>query len=100
MGEQRRSYPEELKRNALDLLRTSEKSARAVARDLGINSGLLSRWRREEALEGGGKKAFSGQGVPRDEEVAQLRREINDLREANDILKKAVAIFSVKDNRR
>ena len=60
----------------------------------------LSRWRREEAQEGGGKKAFTGQGIPRDEEVAQLRRENNDLREANDILKKAVTIFSVKDNRR
>lgn len=100
MGEHRRSYPEELKRSALDLLRTSGKSAGAVARDLGINSGLLNRWRREETQENGGKKAFTGQGVPRDEEVARLRREINDLREANEILKKAVAIFSVKDNRR
>lgn len=100
MGEHRRSYPEELKRSALDLLRTSGKSAGAVARDLGINSGLLNRWRREENQENGGKKAFTGQGVPRDEEVARLRREVNDLREANEILKKAVAIFSAKDNRR
>jgi transposase len=100
MGEHRRSYPEELKRSALDLLRTSGKSAGAVARDLGINSGLLNRWRREEAQEGGSEKAFTGQGVPRDEEVARLRRENNDLREANQILKKAVAIFSVKDDRR
>jgi transposase len=100
MGEQRRVYPEELKRNALELLRTSGKSARAVARDLGVDSGVLSRWRREEAKEGNGKKAFTGQGVPRDEEVARLRRENTDLREANDILKKAVAIFSVKENRK
>jgi len=100
MGEHRRSYPEELKRNALELLRTSGKSAATVARDLGIDSGLLSRWQREEAKEGNGKKAFTGQGVPRDEEVARLKREVNDLREANEILKKAVAIFSVKENRR
>lgn len=100
MGEHRRTFPEELKRNALELLRTSGKTAAAVARDLGIDSGVLSRWRREEAKEGNGKKAFTGQGVPRDEEVARLKREINDLREANEILKKAVAIFSVKENRR
>jgi transposase len=87
MGEQRRSYPEELKRSALDLLRSSGKSAAAVAKDLGIDSGLLNRWRREEAQESGSRKAFTGQGVSRDEEVAQLRRENSDLREANDILK-------------
>jgi transposase len=88
MGEQRRSYPEELKRNALGLVRTSGKSAAAVARDLGVDAGLLNRWRREEAREGGGTKAFTGQGVARDEEVVRLRRENDDLREANEILKK------------
>ena len=100
MGEQRRSYPEELKRNALELLRTSGKSAATVARDLGIDSGLLNRWRREESREGNGMKAFTGQGVPRDEEMASLRREVEELRETNEILKKAVAIFSVKGDRR
>ena len=99
MGEKRRTYPEELKRNALELLKTSEKSAAAVARDLGIPAGLLSRWRREAAQEGNGIKAFTGQGVPRDEEMARLLREVADLREANEILKKAVAIFSVNENR-
>lgn len=59
MGEQRREYPAELKRSALEMLRASGKSA-AVARDLGINHGLLSRWRREEQQEGEDKKAFTG----------------------------------------
>jgi transposase-like protein len=44
MEKQRRTYPEELKRNALELVRTSGKSAAAVARDLGIDPGLLNRW--------------------------------------------------------
>lgn len=100
MGEQRRVYPAELKRNALQMLKTSGKSAASVARDLGIDSGLLNRWKREEALEDSGKKAFPGQGNPRDEELFNLRKEIADLRETNEILKKAVAIFSTKENRR
>jgi len=100
MGEQRRTYPEELKRSALEMVRTSGKSIAAVARDLGIDSGLLCRWRREEVQEASGKKAFTGQGIPRDEELARLRRENADLRETNEILKKAVAIFSVKENRK
>jgi hypothetical protein len=70
MEEKRRTFSEEFKRNALELVRTSGKTAAAVARDLGIDSGLLNRWRREEAKEGNDTKAFSGQGVPRDEEVA------------------------------
>jgi transposase len=98
MGEQRRVYPAELKRDALAMLRSSGKSAAAVARDLGIDSGVLNRWRREEAQEGSGKKAFPGQGNPRDEELCTLRKEVADLRETNEILKKAVAIFSVKEH--
>jgi transposase len=100
MGNQRRIYPAELKRDALEMLRSSGKSASSVARDLGIDSGILNRWRREERQEIEGKKAFTGQGVPRDEELAQLRRENVDLRETNEILKKAVAIFSKKENRK
>jgi len=44
MEKQRRIYPEELKRNALELVRTSGKSTAAVARDLGLDPGLLNRW--------------------------------------------------------
>lgn len=46
METERRTYLEELKRNALALIQTSGKSATAVARDLGIDPGLLNRWRR------------------------------------------------------
>jgi transposase len=100
MGEQRKSYPAELKRDALEMLKNKTSSAAAVARALGIDSGLLNRWRREEAQEGNGKKAFPGQGIPRDEEIVNLRKEVADLRETNEILKKVVAIFSVKENRK
>lgn len=86
MEKQRRTYTEELKRNALELVRTSGKSAAAVARDLGIDPGLLNRWRREATREGNGSKAFTGHGVPRDEEIAKLIREVEDLRETNEIL--------------
>lgn len=90
----------QLKRNALELVRSSGKSAAAVARDLGIDPELLNRWGWEAAREGNGTKAFTGHGVPRDEEMARLLREVEDLREANKILKKAVAIFSVNGKQR
>ncbi|MCE5257126.1 MAG: transposase [Spirochaetaceae bacterium] len=78
MGEQRRTYPAELKRDALEMLKTLGKSAAVVARDRGIDSGLLKRWRRAEAQEANGKKAFPGQGIPRDEELVKLRKEVVD----------------------
>lgn len=95
MGEQRRVFPAEFKRNAVDLVQSSGRSVAEVAKDLGIERGLLDRWRREaREAEGGSRKAFTGQGNPRDEELARLQKENADLRETNEILKKSVAIFS------
>lgn len=95
MGEQRRVYPAEFKKNAVDLVETSGRSVAEVAKDLGIDRGLLDRWRREQREAAGcSRKAFTGQGNPRDEELTRLRKENADLRETNEILKKSVAIFS------
>jgi transposase-like protein len=45
-------------------------------------------------------KAFTGRGNARDEETARLRKEIAGLRETNEILKKAMAVFMVGNPRR
>jgi transposase-like protein len=93
----RRIYTKEFKESAIDLYRSSGKSAKDVAEGLGINPENLSRWLREsEEGEKSNIRTFPGQGNPRDEEVARLRKENADLRETNEILKKAMAIFAVK----
>jgi transposase-like protein len=100
MGEQRRTFPAEFKQNALELVRTSGRSVAAIAMELGIERGLIDRWRREvKERETSSRKPFVGQGNARDEELAQLRRENADLRETNEILKKAVGIFTQKGPR-
>ena len=53
-----------------------------VARDIGVGAGLLSRWRRELETDKG--KAFSGSGVPRDQEMATLRRELARVKKERD----------------
>ena len=93
MGE-RKKYAREFKIEALRLFNTSGKSGREIEADLGIGSGMLYRWRKQLEAEGGGLRAFPGNGNPRDEELAQLRKENVILREERDILRKAVAIFS------
>ena len=93
----RRTYDRQFKIDAVKLLNESGKSATVIADNLGIKSDLLSRWKKEFADES--KKAFTGKGNPRDEEVARLKKENADLRMERDILKKAMAIFSQPERR-
>ena len=53
---------------------------------------MLSRWRGELQAEGG--KAFRGQGVARDEEMARLKRELARVRRERDFLKDAAGYFA------
>jgi len=95
MGEERRKFTAEFKRNTVDLANASDRTGADIARELGIRPNLLYRWREEAREESNSsRKAFVGQGIPRDEELAQLRKEVADLRETNEILKKATAIFA------
>lgn len=92
-----RKYTEEFKLEALRLLNGSEKSAGQLERELGITPGLLLKWRsRYQAVE-------NGNGVvhlePSDLEAAKaeirrLQRELAEVQEEREILKKAVNIFS------
>ena len=95
MGE-RKKYTREFKVEAVQLLETSGKNGHEIEKDLGIGSGQIYRWRAQLLREasGSGIRAFPGNGKPRDEELAELRRENKNLREERDILRKAVAIFS------
>ena len=93
----RRKYTKDFKESAVQLYHSSGKSAYEVAEGLGIPSENLSRWIKEsQEEEVSSKKAFTGQGNPRDEEVARLKKENADLRETNEILKKAMAIFTAR----
>ena len=98
----RRTYTREFKESAIELYRSQsdEKTIQEIADELGIHHENLRRWLRE-SKEGETKKllVFPGQGKPRDEELAQLRKEVADLRETNEILKKAMAFFVVKNPR-
>ena len=95
MKKERRQYSREFKLEAIRLWQSTEKSAREVEDDLGITRGRLYRWKRE--LEAQGEDSFPGHGrMPAaDEELRRLRRELEIIKQERDILKKAVAIFSL-----
>jgi transposase len=96
MGE-KRIFTKEFKERAVELALRTDRKQTEVAEELGIDGNMLARWKREaRQAEGGSIKAFPGTGKARDEELAQLRKEVADLRETNEILKKAMAIFIVQ----
>ena len=87
----RKKYSTEFKREAVDLVRQSGSSCRKVALEIGINPNMLTRWVRESARPG---RTFAGPGIPRDEEVARLRRELARVTKERDFLKDAAAYFA------
>jgi len=93
-GKTRRSYGAEFKRDAVKLVIDRGRSAREVAKGLGVNETILYRWIKQYREDP--ENAFPGNGnlKPEDEELRGLRRELEDVKEERDILKKAVGIFS------
>jgi transposase len=98
---ERREYTREFKESAIDLYNHSGgKTKKEVAEGLGISPENLRRWLRESTEAETDKiRVFPGRGNPRDEELFLLRKEVADLRETNEILKKAMAFFVVKTPR-
>ena len=91
MPASRRQFSPAYKREAVRLADDLGNASQA-ARDLGISPNLIHRWRRQ--LRDDGARAFPGNGSPRDEEIARLKRELRRAQQENEILKKAVGIVS------
>jgi transposase len=94
IGKKRRSYDSEFKREAVKLVLEGGRIASEVAKGLGINENVLYRWIKQYREDP--ENAFPGKGKlkPEDEEIRRLRRELIDVKEERDILKKVVSIFS------
>ena len=92
MGEKRRQFSDEFKREAVRLAYESGRRVADVARELELRPDMIRRWRRKFSGEVGGG------GTVSEPEVRRLQRELSLVREERDILKKALAILS--DRRR
>jgi transposase len=99
MSSHRRKFDRDFKVEAVRLVARGTKPLSQVARDLGINENMLWRWKSEMADDPA--FAFPGKGnlKPADEELRQLRKQLRDVTEERDILKKALAIFSKTPDR-
>ena len=92
MPRTRPPYPEEFRREAIELVRISSKSQRQIAEDLGIWDVTLRNWVKQAERDEGERP--DGLSTDEREELARLRRENQTLRMEREILKKAAAFFA------
>ncbi|WP_411821836.1 transposase [Leptospira sp. 'Mane'] len=85
----RKQYSSDFKKEAVKLLLTSGKSQMALSRELGITHGLLGRWKKEFDLETPENEDLKTSAEQR---IKFLEKEVSQLKEQRDILKKAMGI--------
>jgi transposase len=86
---ERKKYPKEFKKNAVELLITTGKTQKALSDELGIPYGMIGRWKREFDLS---KPENRDLKTAADTRIAQLEKENAILRQEREILKKAMGI--------
>lgn len=87
-------YPEQFRRDALELVRSSGRPIAQVARSLGISEGTLWNWvQADRAATARAQDPDSLSESERDE-LKRLRREVVELRTDKEILKRAAAFFA------
>jgi transposase-like protein len=87
----RNQYPEQFKRDAVALAKSSEQSIAQIARELGINHNTLYNWINKAQVDAGEKEGLTSNERS---ELTKLRRENRRLQMERDILKKAAAWFA------
>lgn len=90
----RRDFSREFKVEAVRKILVDDRTTSDVSDELDVDQGTLCRWVKEFSQDE--KESFPGKGKrkSKDQEILELKRELEGLREERDILKKALAVFS------
>jgi transposase len=101
MGQERRQFTDEFKREAVALLASSGRPLMQIATELGIAASMLRNWRDRNGWRNAGPAlrlntptSAAHSAADPAAEISRLRRENDRLRMERDILKKTVTIFS------
>ncbi len=92
----KRKFTEEFKQDAVNYYEASEKSMTSVAKELKIPISTLRDWI-VKAEKNDGKVVHRGSGnynSDAEKEIARLKKEIRDHKDALEILKKAIGILN------
>ena len=92
MPRTRPPFPAEFRREAVKLMRESDKPLPVLANDLGVSEQTLRNWRRQADIDGGQRD--DGLTSEQLEELRRLRRENRTLAMEREVLRKAAAFFA------
>jgi transposase-like protein len=101
MSRKRRSFTTEYKVDAAHRVIDSGRSIAEVARDLGLNEGLLGRWVADERrrLDAARREGDEPLTAAERDELTRLRRQVADQEKDIAFLKKASAYFAANHQR-
>jgi transposase len=98
-----RQFPPEFRQRALRMIDeampehgTEYAAIRHVGSKLGVGPETLRRWRRRSQVDGGQRPGVTSEEAA---EIRRLKREVAELRRANEILKAASAFFAAELDR-
>jgi transposase len=87
-------YPEQFRREAVQMALASKESRASVARRLGVNETTLRNWVLDHLAEEARQANPTAVSPSEFEELRRLRREVEELRLEKEILRKAAAYFA------
>lgn len=86
-----KAYDEDYKKMIVELYNTKSKTVSDIKREYGLSHSTLYKWINEYSPI----KTEDGT-VTNNREIQKLKKELSKIREENEILKKAIAIFTPK----
>ena len=89
-------HSKEFKKEAVRLVIQSGRKIKQIAEELGVNFWTLKGWAKKYDREERAMLISQGLKMSPEEENRILRKELADVAEERDILKKAIAVFSKK----
>jgi transposase len=91
MPRTRPPYPEQFRREAVELVKKRGQPVREIAKDLGVTEQSLRTWVKQYEVDVGKRDGLSSEER---EELRRLRRRVRTLEEEREILAKAAAFFA------